>query len=98
MCIRDRAGTIDNPRDMFDQIKLREEDFNKSGRFPSKAEARLASAQEWRKEFYRPDNPVYAKTVSYTHLRAHETVLDLVCRLLLEKKNMSKTRYARRVA
>ena len=26
-------------------------------------------------------------TVSHTHLRAHETVLDLVCRLLLEKKN-----------
>ena len=25
--------------------------------------------------------------VSYTHLPAHETVLDLVCRLLLEKKN-----------
>ena len=24
--------------------------------------------------------------VSYAHLRAHETVLDLVCRLLLEKK------------
>ena len=24
--------------------------------------------------------------VSYTHLRAPETVLDLVCRLLLEKK------------
>ena len=28
-----------------------------------------------------------SKAVSYTHLRAHETVLDLVCRLLLEKKN-----------
>ncbi|WDT36794.1 hypothetical protein PVA38_11175 [Streptococcus pneumoniae D39] len=27
--------------------------------------------------------------VSYTHLRAHETVLDLVCRLLLEKKKSS---------
>ena len=27
-----------------------------------------------------------AEPVSYTHLRAHETVLDLVCRLLLEKK------------
>ena len=27
-----------------------------------------------------------ADPVSYTHLRAHETVLDLVCRLLLEKK------------
>src|SRR5665811_1076703 len=25
-------------------------------------------------------------SVSYTHLRAHETVLDLVCRLLLEQK------------
>ena len=30
--------------------------------------------------------------VSYTHLRAHETVLDLVCRLLLEKKK-KKNRY-----
>ena len=29
----------------------------------------------------------WLKSVSYTHLRAHETVLDLVCRLLLEKKN-----------
>ena len=29
-------------------------------------------------------------TVSYTHLRAHETVLDLVCRLLLEKKNKKR--------
>ena len=28
-----------------------------------------------------------AAAVSYTHLRAHETVLDIVCRLLLEKKN-----------
>ena len=28
--------------------------------------------------------------VSYTHLRAHETVLDLVCRLLLEKKKQTR--------
>ena len=28
-----------------------------------------------------------AVPVSYTHLRAHETSLHLVCRLLLEKKN-----------
>ena len=39
--------------------------------------------------------PVVARRagpVSYTHLRAHETVLDLVCRLLLEtKKNNKKT-------
>ena len=32
-----------------------------------------------------------AGPVSYTHLRAHETVLDLVCRLLLEKKNQKRT-------
>ena len=32
-----------------------------------------------------------ARAVSYTHLRAHETVLDLVCRLLLEKKNKHNT-------
>ena len=31
--------------------------------------------------------PTSHSPVSYTHLRAHETVLDLVCRLLLEKKN-----------
>ncbi|VTU58908.1 Glycosyltransferase [Lactobacillus casei W56] [Lacticaseibacillus rhamnosus] len=31
---------------------------------------------------------VYA--VSYTHLQAHETEADLVCRLLLEKKKKTK--------
>ena len=31
------------------------------------------------------------RPVSYTHLRAHETVLDLVCRLLLEKKKQANT-------
>ena len=31
------------------------------------------------------------EAVSYTHLRAHETVLDLVCRLLLEKKKNKLT-------
>ena len=32
-------------------------------------------------------SPTVIGPVSYTHLRAHETVLDLVCRLLLEKKH-----------
>src|SRR5665811_2454301 len=32
----------------------------------------------------RPQRRVDGPAVSYTHLRAHETVLDLVCRLLLE--------------
>ena len=35
--------------------------------------------------------------VSYTHLRAHETVLDLVCRLLLEKKKNNKPIRAQRM-
>ena len=45
------------------------------------------------KEAAKPDDHVILpeliskEPVSYTHLRAHETVLDLVCRLLLEKKN-----------
>ena len=37
-------------------------------------------------EWFLPTGTEYVP-VSYTHLRAHETVLDLVCRLLLEKKN-----------
>ena len=44
------------------------------------------------------DTILLVGSVSYTHLRAHETVLDLVCRLLLEKKNTTvqshpRTRY-----
>ena len=34
----------------------------------------------------RRDDKVGGDAVSYTHLPAHETVLELVCRLLLEKK------------
>src|SRR5665811_1456678 len=42
----------------------------------------LAEANEARKA----ERAKAHEAVSYTHLRAHETVLDLVCRLLLEKK------------
>ena len=42
-----------------------------------------------------PLRGLQAGPVSYTHLRAHETVLDLVCRLLLEKKNHLTTSYHR---
>ena len=37
-------------------------------------------------EPYESSARVRFRTVSYTHLRAHETSLHLVCRLLLEKK------------
>ena len=36
------------------------------------------------------DQTVKGVTVSYTHLRAHETDSYLVCRLLLEKKKQTK--------
>ena len=39
------------------------------------------------KPFLKFERLLETYPVSYTHLRAHETVLDLVCRLLLEKKN-----------
>ena len=35
--------------------------------------------------------------VSYTHLRAHETVLDLVCRLLLDTKKHKKKKKKQRL-
>src|SRR5678815_5879522 len=38
-----------------------------------------------------------SRSVSYTHLRAHETPEHLVCRLLLEKKNV-QDRGGRRLA
>src|SRR5450756_1489742 len=42
----------------------------------------------------RADRPsgVGSSAVSYTHLRAHETRHDLVCRLLLEKKKKHRNR------
>ena len=42
----------------------------------------IKEAVEFVEKVYIPD----LMAVSYTHLRAHETVLDIVCRLLLEKK------------
>src|SRR5450759_1356579 len=41
-------------------------------------------------EFYRLLVGQNHLPVSYTHLRAHETRHDLVCRLLLEKKKKKK--------
>ena len=51
--------------------------------------------EEGKFDFTGKTNPArnlikYIEPVSYTHLRAHETVLDLVCRLLLEKKKYNK--------
>ncbi len=57
---------------------------NKDSRQPSGSPVQLQERYESTEEPVFYANNVLA--VSYTHLRAHETVLDLVCRLLLEKK------------
>src|SRR5660397_154951 len=46
----------------------------------------LASVQQ----MLRHQGPHPPTPVSYTHLRAHETKANLVCRLLLEKKKNNK--------
>eukprot|EP00658_Telonema_sp_P-2_P020635 TRINITY_DN18176_c0_g1_i1.p1 TRINITY_DN18176_c0_g1~~TRINITY_DN18176_c0_g1_i1.p1 ORF type:complete len:378 (+),score=97.11 TRINITY_DN18176_c0_g1_i1:358-1491(+) len=58
--------------------------YQKDGSSPVKSTIRLNADDE-----KIVDN---MKTVSYTHLRAHETPEHLVCRLLLEKKKKTKNK------
>ena len=77
MCIRDRYADDhkNNVIDDYCALMAASELWIATGKNIYRDEARKRSG-----------NPV-----SYTHLRAHETVLDLVCRLLLEKKtNINK--------
>src|SRR5665648_1224595 len=48
------------------------------------------AAKDKKEELNKLVGSGYANAVSYTHLRAHETRHDLVCRLLLEKKKNHK--------
>ena len=52
--------------------------------------ADLADAEEHEVWHKHESGPQSIHTVSYTHLRAHETGRNLVCRLLLEKKKTIK--------
>ena len=52
------------------------------------AKTKVAATTVMKKAAMTATEKARAKAVSYTHLRAHETVLDLVCRLLLEKKKI----------
>ena len=60
----------------LNNFELSEEFFENSVRLNDDFESKYSKAESSQE----------LGTVSYTHLRAHETVLDLVCRLLLEKK------------
>ena len=84
MCIRDSAGGYQPAKNVLTVGAVTNEDANAgfSSRGPAddgRIKPEIVAYGAGR--FSTNNNPV-----SYTHLRAHETVLDLVCRLLLEKK------------
>jgi len=57
---------IDNPRDMFDLLKKREEDAVASGKYPDKPSARSGAAAAWRAEYYTEQNPTWRKMYTGT--------------------------------
>jgi ABC-type multidrug transport system ATPase subunit len=50
---------VDNPRDMFDLLRQREDDALSTRQFADRPSARLAASQAWRHEFYQQHNPIY---------------------------------------
>jgi hypothetical protein len=56
-----KGQVIDNPRDMFDLLKKREEEALASGKYPNKPAARAAAAAQWRTEYFDQKNPTYRK-------------------------------------
>ena len=84
MCIRDRAsiGAI------FAQLTTDFTTLMKQEVALAKAEVTQSAKQAGKGAGFGAGAGVAAHPVSYTHLRAHETVLELVCPLLLEKKQL----------
>ena len=77
MCIRDRAIIVNfSPLYSINELSKQVKD---SG-------IKILVTIDHRELYEKTSNLLQTTPVSYTHLRAHETVLDLVCRLLLEKK------------
>jgi ABC-type multidrug transport system ATPase subunit/ABC-type multidrug transport system permease subunit len=66
----ERTGTrhVDNPRDMFDMLAVRErvvhEDMRRRDPHASRGAARLTAAKAWRAEFFQNQNPVFQKMFS----------------------------------
>ena len=73
MCIRDRHISSS-------YAKILGENYFAHGSFPKVGQKQKT---EKKKEERGEKEERKTEPVSYTHLRAHETVLDLVCRLLL---------------
>ena len=86
MIRRPPRSTLDRSSAASDVYKRQEQVRNPVGRVHVMgAAAIIAGVLAQFQKFFNIQMPGF-QTVSYTHLRAHETVLDLVCRLLLEKK------------
>jgi ABC transport system ATP-binding/permease protein len=68
--LADRNGTkrVDNPRDMFDMLNVRErvmfDELRRSDPNAERGTARLQAAKSWRAEFFQGNNPVFQKMFS----------------------------------
>ena len=61
-----KGVVINNPRDMFDLLKKREEETLATGKYQDKAAARSAAAVQWRTEFFDTNNATYRKMYTGT--------------------------------
>ena len=76
---------LSNSKDTFVSLKLIDTSVSLSNKFRSNCSGFLLETK-----LKLSSVSILNLPVSYTHLRAHETVLDLVCRLLLEKKKQNE--------
>ena len=76
------------PRSTLDRSSAASDVYKRQGwKTEEEIKTKLAEQdKKLNKKYLKYLSADYETAVSYTHLRAHETVLDLVCRLLLEKK------------
>src|SRR5665811_2549116 len=89
----DRIAGADQPWPRHAQVRARHRSTGKRPQPAAFGHPEPERAARYARDGHRqlelvPDPPALADhrpvdAVSYTHLRAHETVLDLVCRLLL---------------
>ena len=87
MIRRPPRSTLDRSSAASDVYKRQALTLGKANGFPGFADLGDYENGDFEHTFAEQEVlPLSKKAVSYTHLRAHETVLDLVCRLLLAKK------------
>src|SRR5450756_2766135 len=87
------VAVVTKSEDIFHKIKTYQPDIILLDVFLTGYDGRVICKQLK----FHPDSkhiPVIMVSVSYTHLRAHETRHDIVCRLLLEKKKTASPPHA----